>query len=81
MLRKTNHPTEFWFTAFNIFTRLAITWLTLPINSIAVERSFRMYSDVLCQVHRKIKNKNQQFAISECGKTLNTFIFVLYYCL
>jgi len=60
-LRATPHPADLWFAAAQQFPKLSIiapVCLSVPCNSVAAERSFSMYSDVLRDDRCSIKGKN-----------------------
>ncbi|XP_003742036.1 uncharacterized protein LOC100903363 [Galendromus occidentalis] len=60
-LRASLHPVEFWVNAAPRFPNLAgiaLSCLSVPVNSVAAERSFSQYSGVLRDDRRCIKSGN-----------------------
>ncbi len=60
-LKPTAHAAEFWFSASTQFPKLsdsALTCLSVSVNSVAAERSFSLYSDVLRDDRRSISSEN-----------------------
>jgi len=76
-LRATPHPADFWFAAAQQFPKLsviALAYLSVPCNSVAAERSFSMYTDVLRDDRRSIKGEILaivQRAVPEFWKIVN----------
>ena len=56
-----DNPVDFWISAGKRFPKLsqiALTCLSVPVNSVAAERSFSLYNDVLRNDRRRIAEKN-----------------------
>lgn len=88
-LDSETHPVKFWLTARPSFPKLStitLSCLSIPVNSVSAERSFSMYSDVLRDDRRSIRDSNLSPCIIcniktrvKCKIVKSTLSFILEY--